>query len=253
MTFFGTEFKMMASMAEFKPVKTTKTSDLVVEAVWELLRTGELKPGDKLPSERELAKRFQISITTLREALQKLESYGHITKKRGQYGGSIILDVSRNPELDVVAKKMLLKGFSIDNLNEVLLRIWKTINTTALERATPEQIENLEGILKRQINDFNAHKGSVQGWAFMMEVAKITDNPIMEVIAELITLILMRKEVSLGIDDVGSNEKVHAYNEKCILYSQMVIDAFTKKDITILDQAEVETTLALEEFKTEER
>ena len=43
---------------KYKPIKQTKTSDLIVREIWNLILKGDLKPGDKLPPERELGKRL---------------------------------------------------------------------------------------------------------------------------------------------------------------------------------------------------
>ena len=55
---------------KYKPIKQKKTSDLIVREIWRLILKGDLKPGDKLPPERELGKRFEVSMVTLREALE---------------------------------------------------------------------------------------------------------------------------------------------------------------------------------------
>src|SRR5690242_7962008 len=79
------------NMETFRPIKKQKASDLIVEEIWKLILSGKLKPGDRLPPEHTLVERFQVSKVTLREALQTLETYGHITRRRGPGGGSVVL------------------------------------------------------------------------------------------------------------------------------------------------------------------
>ncbi|MDR0139548.1 FadR/GntR family transcriptional regulator [Metabacillus idriensis] len=69
-----------------KPTK--RTYEIIVEQLREYFLNGDLNPGDKLPSERELASRFNVSRTSIREALRMLELRGAIDIRRG--GGSYI-------------------------------------------------------------------------------------------------------------------------------------------------------------------
>src|SRR6056297_1288436 len=103
---------------KYKPIKVQRASDLVVKEIWKLILGGELKPGDKLPSERELVKKFEVSKVTIREALYKLQTYGHITKKRGQNGGSIVLDIVPEQGINVLLDYLNLKKYTIEQLVE---------------------------------------------------------------------------------------------------------------------------------------
>lgn len=71
--------------------RTVRLSDTLVDRLEKLLIDGILKPGDKLPSETMLAKKFQISRTVLRDAVAKLEAKGLLQTKRG--GGTFVRDV----------------------------------------------------------------------------------------------------------------------------------------------------------------
>ncbi|SET23298.1 FCD domain-containing protein [Oceanicella actignis] len=75
----------------FRPVQTEKTAAAVVRQVEELILQGVLRPGDRLPAERELARRLAVSRPTLREALAELESRGLTATRRG--AGVFVADV----------------------------------------------------------------------------------------------------------------------------------------------------------------
>jgi GntR family transcriptional repressor for pyruvate dehydrogenase complex len=75
----------------FETIKTAKLSDAIVNQIEQLILDGILKPGDKLPPERELAQQFNVSRPSLREALLKLESKGLLQTRRG--GGTYVVDV----------------------------------------------------------------------------------------------------------------------------------------------------------------
>jgi GntR family transcriptional regulator, transcriptional repressor for pyruvate dehydrogenase complex len=82
--------------AVFMPVQPASTFEETVERLGSAIRLGLLAPGDKLPPERELAKRLRISRSTLRQALTALVQSGHLVSQRGRSGGTF---VSEQPPL----------------------------------------------------------------------------------------------------------------------------------------------------------
>jgi GntR family transcriptional repressor for pyruvate dehydrogenase complex len=75
----------------FETIKPAKVSDAIVCQIERLILEGTLKPGDRLPSERELAQELNVSRPSLREALLKLESRGLLQTRRG--GGTYVVDI----------------------------------------------------------------------------------------------------------------------------------------------------------------
>ncbi|PAJ74901.1 transcriptional regulator PdhR [Pseudoalteromonas sp. NBT06-2] len=69
-------------------IKTAKLSDIILEQLENMILEGSLAPGQKLPPERELAKQFEVSRPSLREAIQKLEVKGLVYRRQG--GGTYI-------------------------------------------------------------------------------------------------------------------------------------------------------------------
>ncbi len=74
----------------YQRVKQPKISDVIVERMEEMILEGTLKPGQKLPPERELAKQFEVSRPSLREAVQKLAAKGLLVSRQG--GGTYVSD-----------------------------------------------------------------------------------------------------------------------------------------------------------------
>ncbi|WP_092251263.1 pyruvate dehydrogenase complex transcriptional repressor PdhR [Colwellia chukchiensis] len=73
-----------------KSVKQAKLSDVILAQLESMILEGSLKPGQKLPAERELAKQFDVSRPSLREAIQKLEAKNLVTRRQG--GGTYVND-----------------------------------------------------------------------------------------------------------------------------------------------------------------
>ncbi|MDN4504391.1 GntR family transcriptional regulator [Alteromonadaceae bacterium BrNp21-10] len=71
-------------------IKAQKLSDVIMQQLEEMILSGSMTPGQKLPSERDLAAQFDVSRPSLREAMQKLESKGMLERKQG--GGTYVRD-----------------------------------------------------------------------------------------------------------------------------------------------------------------
>jgi GntR family transcriptional repressor for pyruvate dehydrogenase complex len=67
-----------------KAVKKTRVYEDIVSQVKELIAEGKLRPGDQLPSERELSEMFQVSRASVREAIRALESIRLIEIRQGE-------------------------------------------------------------------------------------------------------------------------------------------------------------------------
>jgi DNA-binding FadR family transcriptional regulator len=83
--------------AVLRPVRSGNTFEETVEKVLQLIRLGLVPVGDRLPPERELADRLQISRVTLREALKVLQDTGVLEVRRGRYGGAFVLAPAPTP------------------------------------------------------------------------------------------------------------------------------------------------------------
>jgi DNA-binding FadR family transcriptional regulator len=95
--------------ALFSPVRAGNAFEETVERLLQAIRLGLVGPGDRLPTERELAARFQVSRVTLREAVRALQQAGFIESRRGRYGGTFVastlpLPSRRSPR--TMARKM---------------------------------------------------------------------------------------------------------------------------------------------------
>jgi len=81
-------------MAKFKSVKQPVLSKEVEKQLRASINAGIYKPGDKLPSERELVEQFEVSRVTVRDALKSLQSLGLVSIRRGVNAGAYVSEPS---------------------------------------------------------------------------------------------------------------------------------------------------------------
>ncbi|SUC23231.1 transcriptional regulator PdhR [Proteus mirabilis] len=81
---------MASSNMAYTKIRQPKLSDVIEQQLEHLILEGTLRPGEKLLPERELAKQFDVSRPSLREAIQKLEAKGFLLRRQG--GGTFVQD-----------------------------------------------------------------------------------------------------------------------------------------------------------------
>lgn len=86
-----------ADAALFRPVRTGNPFEETVERLLQAIKLGVVAPGDRLPSERDLAARLNVSRVTLREAIRALTESGYVESRRGRYGGTFVNDKLPKP------------------------------------------------------------------------------------------------------------------------------------------------------------
>jgi len=126
-------------------IKKASLSDIVIEKIKAAIRNGELKPGDRIPSHDILCKRWGISRTTIREALNKLESVGILTKYQGR--GTYINDITADKMISGSEFGTLLGRAAVLQLLEARKLVETVIVGLSAERRTMEELEVLQELL----------------------------------------------------------------------------------------------------------
>jgi GntR family transcriptional repressor for pyruvate dehydrogenase complex len=121
---------------QLKPIKPSKISDAISEQIRELILNGSLKPGDRLPSERELVEQLGVSRPSVREALLKLEAKGVVQSRQG--GGTFVSDVLAPSIVNPLADLMRDNPEAISDVLECRHGLEELAASYAALRATAE-------------------------------------------------------------------------------------------------------------------
>jgi GntR family transcriptional regulator, transcriptional repressor for pyruvate dehydrogenase complex len=196
-----------ADVPAFQPVNTTQGSldKRIVSYIQQLIEIGELRSGDRLPAERELASQLGVSRTVLREALHTLAAYGLVELQHGR--GVFVAAGSAQ-----AATQRLTLAMTSDEAAPLLHDLFEIRRTLegaaaewAAERATPEQIADLranlyEGLSLHQTQRVDAAMAGALDARFHAALAAATNNRVlMSLMAALVDELAIARERSLAI------------------------------------------------------
>jgi len=161
---------------EFKEITPVRLYESAIEQIMDLVKRSELKPGDKLPPERELAEKLSISRGSLREAFRVLESRGLIKSKPG--GGRYIREIRKNGHNSRENIILSLEKSSILELLEARKMFEVKIAKIAAQRATPEDIKLIEMVLNKmnQKEGLKDEKKTESDTEFHLAIASTSHN-----------------------------------------------------------------------------
>jgi DNA-binding FadR family transcriptional regulator len=103
------------------PINDHRISELIIAQVRALIHEGRLRPGDRLPPEREMCARFGVSRVAVREALRVLEANGLIDVRVGAHGGAFVIQPSGDRVRDSIQDLLTLSSVTASNVTEVRL------------------------------------------------------------------------------------------------------------------------------------
>jgi len=178
----------------FISVKSDKVSQHIIDQIRNAIFDGRLKPGDKLPSERELIENFKVGKATLREALRSLEVLGFLEIRKGVSGGAFVTEVDMTKARDSFTNFLLFKNLSLKDLSEVRLLLEPYIAEKATLAITREDLHRLEKLIKgseqaiRSDIAFESRKDEIE---FHRIIASVTGNPILMFILDFVENLLI--------------------------------------------------------------
>lgn len=134
-------------MKDFLPLDNKCRSEQVAERIIKMIESGQLREGDKLPNEPELARQLGISRGILREGMAQLKAQGIISRKPKD--GTYILPLKTSQGEFTRSTLRLIKTSSFRNIMEMRDAIEQKAAVLAVERATDEELEELREIALR--------------------------------------------------------------------------------------------------------
>ncbi len=191
---------------KFRPIHTRRAFEEICERIREQLALGVLKPGDKLPPERDLAQQLGVSRNVLREALRSLEMAGVLRLQKGVKGGAFIQEGDTSRMNDVMRDMLSLGTISVRELSEARIHVLDLVVRLACSNARQPDFEALEANIER--TELATREGRLLDRVecsreFYKLLASATANNVIAMIVDSVTEIHMRfvyaKAASSGV------------------------------------------------------
>ena len=221
------------------PIRSTRIYEEIVRQVKQMITEGRLKSGDRLPPERDLAEKFRVSRTSVREALRALESLGLLEIRPGE--GTFVREVSVEALIEPLALLMVSQREAIGELFEARRLIEPAIAALAATRATPEEIQEMERILDEQAQEVSAGRtGLVQDAAFHAAIGAAAHNRgITRIVHAIMDLLTQSREEALNTP--GRPSRSHQDHRR-------ILQAIVRRNAGAARQAMLDHLEAVEEL-----
>lgn len=169
------------------PIIRKKLSDQVFERLWAMIRSGELAPGDTMPSERALMEKFGVGRPAVREALQSMASKGVISISHGERSrvNKLTPGIAFD-QVDDFAKLLLsTEPSNIDNLKQFRKILEAGSVQITAQTCAAEDIAELRGLVEAQRNKLGQDRAFIEAdIAFHVAIARMTGNPLIQAVTQ---------------------------------------------------------------------
>ena len=162
----------------YKKIKPKKIYEEVADQLLNMIKKGELKPGDKISTVDQLSESFQVSKSAVREALSALRAMGLIDIRQGE--GTFIKDIQSDMLAISSSAALFIRKEDLAHLLEVRRILEVGAAKAAAERRTEEDLQNILQSLEKMKNGVgNEELGEKADFDFHMAIAKASQNPML--------------------------------------------------------------------------
>jgi GntR family transcriptional repressor for pyruvate dehydrogenase complex len=211
----------------FKPLSSKRVFEQISDQIRALIYSGVFRPGEKLPSERELAIQFHVGRTALREALRVLENDGLISIRQGSNGGSFI----SKPKIHTVSKSAMdLFSFgelSLQNITEARIPLELAVLDYVVDRITEEDFDHLNKMNMNTDEYLRRGETPVSDITnFHVYLAKATKNPVFEMLVGSIVNLVFKV-----LGKIENREEQHITLDRHLYQHRQVLESLRDRDI----------------------
>ena len=212
----------------YRTVKISRLFELIVQQVEESILKGQLKPGDQLPAERDLAQRFGVSRTAVREAVKTLREKGLVEPYSGR--GTFVTNGNSQAirqSLDLMIRINPQEGMA--NLAELRLVLEPEIASLAAERIEEQLLGTMRDAVR--VMDRNLHDPDAYVEAdldFHLALAEAAGNPL--ILSLLDSIVGLLREQRSRIFNVDGGPERGQFHHKRILAAVEMRDSETARE-----------------------
>lgn len=201
---------------EYKRIKPKKIYEEVAEALHELIRTGQLKPGDRLDSVQQLSENFQVGRSAIREALSALKAMGLVEMKQGE--GTFVKGFEAKQITFPLSTAILMNKEDVAHLLEVRKIIESGTAASAARNRHASDLQVMFQVLEemKQVQG-DEELGEKADFKFHMALSAASQNPLLSKLLDQVS--------GLTMETMKETRRLWLYSEQTTiekLYEQHV-------------------------------
>lgn len=177
--------------------KSEKVSDNIIAQIRDAILRGQVKTGDNLGSENELAIKFGVSKATMREALRILEVLGFIVIKKGVNGGAFVAKVELKTTINSIVNFLHFQYLSIKEITMVRYFLEPPLGRIAAAKITDNDMRNLKRYLAGPVT-YDKRELKKEA-AFHHYLVTMAENPILSLLIDLVDNLLVQTKINLTL------------------------------------------------------
>lgn len=166
---------------QLEPIGNESVVSEVLKRITESIKDGDIKPGEKLPTEVELMKMLGVGRNSVREAIKMLGALGVLEIRRGS--GTYIATKVTSDIFNPMLFSIILEPKTSEDLYELRVMFESMVLFTVIDKATPEDIEGLNSLLDHTRRLFKEGNKDLERFVmldmeFHKKLVKATRNPL---------------------------------------------------------------------------
>jgi len=202
----------MGILDSFQEVVVETPVDVVIKQIKYLLSTGQIKPGDRLPSERKLAEKFGVGRTHVRDAIKKLEFYG-ILKTMPQ-SGSIVAGLEISALEGLITDVLKLDNYDFYSLVETRMILESNAVQLCAMRRTEKDLREIEESLNRYCEKAEADESALEeDLIFHRKIAEGSGNQVIKSLMLTITPDILTNYTRYNVCKTNPSKSVEEHRQ----------------------------------------
>ena len=206
-------------LSNFQEIRIESPVDKIIRQIRELITSGQLNPGDKLPPERKLADKLGVSRSNVRDAIKKLEFYG-ILRTLPQ-SGTIVAGMGIAALEGLISDVLKIENSDFASLVETRVLLETETAKLAALRRTDQDIEDIRRTLEAYAHKVKLGEQAVEeDLMFHLKIAEASKNTVLKSLMLIITPDIINNFIKL---DICKDERFHnALDEHDIILKHII-------------------------------
>lgn len=234
-------------MSVYSTIQSLRLYEQIIEQIQNLIIEGKIRPGDKLPSERELGEQFGVSRTAVREAVKALREKGLVDVQPGR--GTFIADITGSTSEAMRDSLGLLVKIGLGNdlgkLVQVRTLLEPGIAALAAEMATEEDIQAMQqavDIMDASMTD--SERYAEADLKFHLALAGATQNPLIPILIDPVVDLLREQRLRIFLVEGGPQRGQYHHKQILTAVKQCDSAAASQAMCAHLEQVREDSSIA---------